>query len=147
MNANEVIATLATRRSPDAVHPTTTSTSGQSSNDVIPTAIQVACRDRLAGTAAAGAAAPEVDGGPAREGAAKVVKTGRTHLMDAMPLTLGQELSAWSAQLASAIERLDDSAVRLQRLAARRHRAIGTGSTPIRATRRRRWRGCACCRA
>ena len=57
---------------------------------------------------------------------AKLVKTGRTHLMDAMPLTLGQELSAWSAQLGSAIERLDDSAARLQRLPLG-GTAIGTG--------------------
>ena len=55
-----------------------------------------------------------------------MVKTGRTHLMDAMPLTLEQELSAWSAQLASAIERLDDSAKRLQRLPLG-GTAIGTG--------------------
>jgi fumarate hydratase class II len=55
-----------------------------------------------------------------------VVKTGRTHLMDAMPLTLEQELSGWSAQLASAIERLDDSAKRLQRLPLG-GTAIGTG--------------------
>jgi fumarate hydratase class II len=57
---------------------------------------------------------------------AKVVKTGRTHLMDAMPLTLGQELSGWSAQLASAIERLDDSSRRMLRLPLG-GTAIGTG--------------------
>jgi fumarate hydratase class II len=55
-----------------------------------------------------------------------VVKTGRTHLMDAMPLTLGQELGAWAAQLASAAERFDDSLKRLQRLPLG-GTAIGTG--------------------
>jgi len=126
MNANEVIATLASRAQPDAVHPNDHVNLGQSSNDVIPTAIQVAAamlwqqqlRPALLHLKAT------VDR-RAKE-LAKVVKTGRTHLMDAMPLTLGQELSAWSAQLASAIARLDDSAVRLLRLPLG-GTAIGTG--------------------
>jgi fumarate hydratase class II len=59
-------------------------------------------------------------------GLAKVIKTGRTHLMDAMPLSLGQELSAWSTQLASAIERINDSDKRLRRLPLG-GTAIGTG--------------------
>ena len=59
-------------------------------------------------------------------GLGKVVKTGRTHLMDAMPLTLAQELGAWSAQLASAIERIEDSLKRLQRLPIG-GTAVGTG--------------------
>jgi fumarate hydratase class II len=57
---------------------------------------------------------------------ADVAKTGRTHLMDAMPLTFGQELSGWSAQLTTAIDRLDDTAVRLLRLPLG-GTAIGTG--------------------
>jgi fumarate hydratase class II len=126
MNANEVIATLASRAQPREVHPNDHVNLGQSSNDVIPTAIQVAAallwRERLRPAlvhlkATVDRRAKEL---------AKVVKTGRTHLMDAMPLTLGQELSAWSAQLASAIERLDDSAVRLGRLPLG-GTAIGTG--------------------
>src|SRR5690606_29349741 len=56
----------------------------------------------------------------------KVVKTGRTHLMDAMPLTLGQEMGAWSAQLASAAERVEDSLGRLNRLPIG-GTAVGTG--------------------
>jgi fumarate hydratase class II len=126
MNANEVIATLASRSLSKQVHPNDHVNLGQSSNDVIPVAIQVAAsllwheqlRPALAHLKAT------VDG-RARE-LSKVVKTGRTHLMDAMPLTLGQELSAWSAQLVSAIRRLDDSARRLHRLPLG-GTAIGTG--------------------
>jgi fumarate hydratase class II len=126
MNANEVIATLATRSLQKPVHPNDHVNLGQSSNDVIPTAIQVSAAllwheqlrpalkhlkttiDRKAKTLS------------------NVVKTGRTHLMDAMPLTLGQELSCWSAQVTSAIERLDESSQRLHRLPLG-GTAIGTG--------------------
>jgi len=59
-------------------------------------------------------------------GLGKVVKTGRTHLMDAMPLTLAQELGTWSAQLASAIERIEDSLGRVRRLPIG-GTAVGTG--------------------
>ena len=126
MNGNEVIATLASRRTKKPVHPNDQVNLGQSSNDVIPTAIQVSA-----------ALAWQEDLRPAlkhlktaidrrAKSLGKVVKTGRTHLMDAMPLTLGQELSAWSAQLASAIERLDDATKRLHRLPLG-GTAIGTG--------------------
>jgi fumarate hydratase class II len=126
MNANEVIATLAGRALRATVHPNDDVNLGQSSNDVVPTAIQVgaallwhdALRPALRHLrATVDRRAKSLSG---------VVKTGRTHLMDAMPLTLGQELSAWSAQLGSAIERLDDSAKRLQRLPLG-GTAIGTG--------------------
>jgi fumarate hydratase class II len=56
----------------------------------------------------------------------KVAKTGRTHLMDAMPITFGQELSGWSAQIASAIERIEDSLKRMRRL-PQGGTAVGTG--------------------
>jgi len=59
-------------------------------------------------------------------GLARVVKTGRTHLMDAMPLTLAQEFSAWSAQLASAEARIRDALARLRRLPIG-GTAVGTG--------------------
>ena len=55
-----------------------------------------------------------------------MAKTGRTHLMDAMPLTFGQEFGGWSAQLASAIERIDDALKRLRRLPLG-GTAVGTG--------------------
>ncbi|MFT3805508.1 class II fumarate hydratase [Arenimonas sp.] len=126
MNANEVIATLASRAHGKPVHPNDHVNLGQSSNDVIPTAIQVSAalrwHDALRPALKHLRKTIEWRSRSLRD----VVKTGRTHLMDAMPLTLGQELSAWSAQLASAIERLDDSAARLHRLPLG-GTAIGTG--------------------
>ena len=126
MNANEVIATLASRQLKKPVHANDQVNLGQSSNDVVPTAIQLAAA--LLWQQQLRPALKHLRATIDRRGKAlaKVVKTGRTHLMDAMPLTLGQELSAWSAQLASAIERLDDSARRLHRLPLG-GTAIGTG--------------------
>ena len=125
MNANEVIATLASRAGAP-VHPNDHVNLGQSSNDVVPTAIRVAAAlacgedllpalDHLRGVIDAKAAQ-----------GASIVKTGRTHLMDAMPMTFGQELGAWSAQLASARLRIVDTLVRVQRLPIG-GTAIGTG--------------------
>ncbi|MDE2261689.1 MAG: class II fumarate hydratase [Gammaproteobacteria bacterium] len=126
MNANEVIATLATRGLGKAVHPNDHVNMGQSSNDVIPTTIHVSAalgvrrelipalehlRDVLA--------AKEREVGT-------VVKTGRTHLMDAMPVTLGQELSGWRAQIESGLERLAATEPRLLAL-AQGGTAVGTG--------------------
>ena len=126
MNANEVIASLATRRLGKPVHANDQVNMGQSSNDVVPTAIQVAavlgCREQL--LPALKHLRSTID--RRARGLGKVVKTGRTHLMDAMPLTLAQELGAWSAQLASAIERIEDSLRRLQRLPIG-GTAVGTG--------------------
>jgi fumarate hydratase class II len=126
MNANEVIASLASRQLKKPVHPNDQVNLGQSSNDVIPSAIQISAA--LLWQEQLRPALKHLKAGIDRRAKAlgKVVKTGRTHLMDAMPLTLGQELSAWSAQLASAIERLDDSAKRLHRLPLG-GTAIGTG--------------------
>ena len=122
MNANEVIAALCGA----GVHPNDHVNLGQSSNDVIPTAIQVSAAvatqekllpavQHLRSTIEARAA--EFAG---------IVKTGRTHLMDAMPLTLGQEFLAWAAQLRSAQERIEDSLKRVRRLPLG-GTAIGTG--------------------
>jgi fumarate hydratase class II len=132
MNANEVIATLATRqasakrRTPRVIHPNDHVNLGQSSNDVIPTALrvsaQLACEEDLLPAIAHLRATIDRR---ARE-LSKVVKTGRTHLMDAMPLTLGQELGAWSSQLASAQARVSDALKRLRRLPIG-GTAIGTG--------------------
>src|SRR5271157_3212066 len=95
MNANEVIATLASRILGSAVHPNDQVNMGQSSNDVIPTAIHVAAALMLdEQLRPALKRLREVLADRAAE-FADVVKTGRTHLMDAMPITLGQELSAW----------------------------------------------------
>ncbi|QCU72584.1 class II fumarate hydratase [Luteimonas yindakuii] len=125
MNANEVIATLASTRS-RKVHPNDHVNLGQSSNDVIPTALRVGA-----------VLAVEEDLLPAiahlrrtidrrGRGLKKVVKTGRTHLMDAMPLTFAQEFGAWSSQLGSARARIEDALKRLRRLPIG-GTAIGTG--------------------
>ncbi|MCC5048288.1 class II fumarate hydratase [Xanthomonas campestris] len=126
MNANEVIATLATRAGKDAVHPNDHVNLGQSSNDVVPTAIRVsallAVQEQL--QPALKHLRKTID--KRAKGLDKIVKTGRTHLMDAMPLTFGQEFGAWSSQLSSAQERIDDSLKRLRRLPLG-GTAIGTG--------------------
>jgi fumarate hydratase, class II len=125
MNANEVIATLASGALGRAVHPNDDVNRGQSSNDVIPTAIHVAAALALPDLrAAVDALARTID----RQADAhrNLVKTGRTHLMDAVPLTLGRELGGWAAQLRGDLERLDDTARRLLRI-AQGGTAIGTG--------------------
>ena len=126
MNANEVIAHLASAALTRPVHPNDHVNMGQSSNDVIPSAIQVSAalclhEDLLPALLQLRRTIDR----RARE-LARVAKTGRTHLMDAMPLTFGQELSGWSAQLATARERLQDSSKRLLRLPIG-GTAIGTG--------------------
>lgn len=129
MNANEVIATLASRSGGGGkrgVHPNDHVNLGQSSNDVIPTAIRVSAELAIAEDLlpALRHLYKTID----RRGRAlrRVVKTGRTHLMDAMPLTFEQEFSAWSAQLKSAEQRIEDSRKRLRRLPLG-GTAIGTG--------------------
>jgi fumarate hydratase, class II len=125
MNANEVIAQLASRGG-SRVHPNDQVNMGQSSNDVIPTAIHVAAvlmlREQLEPALVhlartIHAKETEVEG---------VVKTGRTHLMDAMPLTLTQELSGWRTQIENGVERLHSCEPRLQCL-AQGGTAVGTG--------------------
>ncbi len=126
MNANEVIATLASRTLGRSVHPNDHVNMGQSSNDVIPTAIHVSAYlavveellpalQHLQQTLDAKAA--EVD---------DVVTTGRTHLMDAMPVRLSQELGGWSNQIDKGQRRLHDALARLAEL-AQGGTAVGTG--------------------
>jgi fumarate hydratase class II len=137
MNANEVIAHLAGNAG-TKVHPNDHVNMGQSSNDVIPTAIHVSAAlllreallpalARLAATIAAREAELQA-----------VVKTGRTHLMDAMPVTLAQELSGWRSQVENGSARLRAVEPRLLRL-AQGGTAVGTG---INADERF---GAACC--
>ncbi len=125
MNANEVIAYLASREG-TRVHPNDHVNMGQSSNDVIPTAIHVSAalmlREQLLPALAHLARVirtkeTEVEG---------IVKTGRTHLMDAMPLTLTQELSGWRTQIENGSERLRGCEPRLLAL-AQGGTAVGTG--------------------
>jgi fumarate hydratase, class II len=126
MNANEVIATLATRAMSRPVHPNDHVNMSQSSNDVVPTAIHVAAalllQEQL--MPALERLRTVLDERAAEFG--DVVKTGRTHLMDAMPITLAQELGGWRAQIGNAAARLQSVAPRLNKL-AQGGTAVGTG--------------------
>ncbi|MFT4937932.1 MAG: fumarate hydratase class II [Paraglaciecola sp.] len=126
MNANEVIAHLASAQLKQAVHPNDHVNCSQSSNDVIPTAIHVSAS--LALEQQLLPALRQLQGCiAARESQLGTqIKTGRTHLMDAMPLSLAQELSGWRAQLQLAEQRITDSSQRLRQL-AQGGTAIGTG--------------------
>ena len=126
MNANEVIARLAGQFANLAVHPNDHVNMSQSSNDVIPTAIHLsallAVEQHLLPalaylTAVISRRAGEIG---------TIVKTGRTHLMDAMPVTFGQELSGWRAQIENGSARIMESRVRLQAIALG-GTAVGTG--------------------
>ncbi len=122
MNINEVIAHLAQKK----VHPNDHVNRGQSSNDVIPTAIHVsACLAVHQNLLPALEHLKTIIQTKAKN-VKNVVKTGRTHLMDAMPLTLEQELSGWSAQIEQNIERITDTLKRVHLLALG-GTAIGTG--------------------
>jgi fumarate hydratase class II len=116
MNANEVIANLAAAGGKTRVHANDHVNLGQSSNDVIPTAIRVSAQLAVVEHLLPALKHLRLTIDRRGKSLAKVVKTGRTHLMDAMPLTFQQEFSAWSAQLRSAEERLQDSLKRLRRL-------------------------------
>ena len=126
MNANEVIATLASRIYGKKVHPNDHVNLGQSSNDVIPSAIHLSAAqqivesllpatDSLAGTIATKAGELH-----------HVVKTGRTHLMDAVPIRMSQELGGWEAQLRAAAARIESTMPRILELPLG-GTAIGTG--------------------
>ncbi|MEH6637512.1 MAG: class II fumarate hydratase [Halioglobus sp.] len=126
MNANEVISRLATATNGTEIHPNDHVNMGQSSNDVIPTAVHVSAALMLGENLL-----PELRHllstiTKKAEETSDVVKTGRTHLMDAMPLTLAQELSGWASQVQHAIARIDASMPRLLNL-AQGGTAVGTG--------------------
>jgi fumarate hydratase class II len=126
MNANEVIARLATRALGSPVHPNDPVNRSQSSNDSIPSAIHIAAalelKTKLEPALEHLAATIEAK---ARE-VAGIVKTGRTHLMDAMPVRLDQELGGWAAQVRADIRRLQSVLPRLTGL-AQGGTAVGTG--------------------
>ncbi|PZF81402.1 class II fumarate hydratase [Jiangella anatolica] len=107
MNANEVIATLATERLGSPVHPNDHVNASQSSNDVFPTAIHIAATAAVVQDLIP--ALRHLEGELSRKAAefASVVKSGRTHLMDATPVTLGQEFGGYAAQVSYGVERLE----------------------------------------
>ncbi|MFF4221853.1 class II fumarate hydratase [Streptomyces sp. L500] len=130
MNANEVIATLATERLGRPVHPNDHVNASQSSNDVFPSSIHIAATAAVTGELIPAlehlAAALERKA----EEFAEVVKAGRTHLMDATPVTLGQEFGGYAAQVRYGVERLRASLPRLAELPLG-GTAVGTGiNTP-----------------
>jgi fumarate hydratase class II len=126
MNANEVIAHLASTILGSEVHPNDHVNMGQSSNDVIPTAVHVSAAIEVSETLVPGlrhlADALTKKSAECND----IVKTGRTHLMDAMPVTLGQELGGWAAQINNGIDRVTATMPRLTRL-AQGATAVGTG--------------------
>jgi len=126
MNMNEVLSTLVRQRSGLELHPNDHINMSQSSNDVIPTCIHASALLRL-----------ENDLFPAlrhlvgalrrkRSALSQVVKTGRTHLMDAMPIRMDQEISGWQAQIEDCISRLESVRPRLAQV-AQGGTAVGTG--------------------
>jgi fumarate hydratase class II len=126
MNANEVIATLATRASGLPVHPNDHVNASQSSNDVFPTTIHVAATEAI--TSDVIPALEHLAATLRRRAAdwAEVVKAGRTHLMDAVPITLGQEAGGWATQAEYGAARLRDVLPRLGQLPIG-GTAVGTG--------------------
>jgi fumarate hydratase class II len=130
MNTNEVLATLATERLGRDVHPNDHVNASQSSNDVFPSSIHIAAtaavtRDLIPALDHLASSLER----KATEFAA-VVKAGRTHLMDATPVTLGQEFGGYAAQVRYGIERLKASLPRLAELPLG-GTAVGTGiNTP-----------------
>ena len=135
MNANEVIASLARRKLAEdagsrSVHPNDDVNMGQSSNDVIPTAMHVAARVAIQEDLipalrrleqALSAKAEEFD---------DVMKSGRTHLMDATPVRLGQEFGGYAAQVSNCIRRLESASEELAELALG-GTAVGTGTNRL----------------
>jgi fumarate hydratase class II len=126
MNANEVIANLATKYAGEKVHPNDDVNMGQSSNDVIPTAIHVAAYLETEEQLLPALKHLRKIIQKKAENYKKVVKTGRTHLMDAMPVRVSQEMSGWDSQIKHGIDRIRASLPRVAEL-AQGGTAVGTG--------------------
>jgi fumarate hydratase class II len=130
MNANEVIATLAARQLGRDVHPNDHVNASQSSNDVFPTAIHIAATRAVVLDLVP--ALRHLEAALSRKSAelTSVVKSGRTHLMDATPVTLGQEFAGYAVQVARGVERVEATLPRVGELPLG-GTAVGTGiNTP-----------------
>jgi fumarate hydratase class II len=130
MNVNEVLATLAGERLGRDVHPNDHVNASQSSNDVFPSSIHVAATAAVVRDLVP--ALRHLDASLTRKAQefATVVKSGRTHLMDATPVTLGQEFGGYAAQVRLGVERLEATLPRLAELPLG-GTAVGTGiNTP-----------------
>jgi len=129
MNANEVIATRATQllgKPDNPVHPNNHVNRGQSSNDVIPAAIHVSAYLETSEVLIPALKHLQATLKKREAEFHDIVKTGRTHLMDAMPVTLSQEISGWAYQAQQAVERIEATLPRLAKLAIG-GTAVGTG--------------------
>jgi fumarate hydratase class II len=129
MNANEVIARRASEilgASEETVHPNNHVNMGQSSNDVIPATIHVSAYLEVNDVLLPALRHLHITLKNRETEFHDVVKTGRTHLMDALPITLGQEISGWAFQVEQAVERINSSLPRLAQLAIG-GTAVGTG--------------------
>ncbi|MBK98676.1 MAG: aspartate ammonia-lyase [Balneola sp.] len=129
MNANEVVARLANESFPNLktpVHPNDHVNFGQSSNDVIPTAIRISAvielKEKFIPALKHLAFTFDQKGSEYKH----VVKTGRTHLMDAMPITIAQQFGGYARQLRLGVDRIQDAMVRLSEL-PQGGTAVGTG--------------------
>jgi fumarate hydratase class II len=133
MNANEVIANVANEiggaplgSKKRLIHPNDHVNMSQSSNDVFPTVMHVAAAQRIGHRLLPAVARLRAAITEKAEAFADIVKIGRTHLMDATPLTLGQEMSGWAAQLAFAEKKIEEAKDGLLDLALG-GTAVGTG--------------------
>ena len=126
MNANEVIATLASKQSSLAIHPNDHVNMSQSSNDVIPTAIHLSCSLDIADNLLPALEHLHTVLAEKANAFSNTTKTGRTHLMDAMPVTLGQEISSWSQQIKNNIDCITNSSKYTRQLPIG-GTAVGTG--------------------
>ena len=135
MNTNEVLATLATRAlkeagSEDEVHPNDHVNASQSSNDVFPTSVHVAVTAALVNDLVPALDHLAVSLEKKEQAFAGIVKSGRTHLMDATPVTLGQEFGGYAAQVRYGIERVESALPRVAEVPLG-GTAVGTGiNTP-----------------
>tara|TARA_R110002110_G_scaffold415807_1_gene656413 strand:+ start:26603 stop:27994 length:1392 start_codon:yes stop_codon:yes gene_type:complete len=126
MNTNEVIARYATIEAGLEIHPNDDVNMGQSSNDIIPTAIHVSAAYQTQNQLLPALQTLKKIIDAKAESLKNVTKTGRTHLMDAMPVTMGQELSGWSQQIQNGIVRIKSAMTDVLKLAIG-GTAVGTG--------------------
>jgi fumarate hydratase class II len=130
MNTNEVLATLATERLGRPVHPNDDVNASQSSNDTFPSAIHIAATRALVRDLVPALEHLAASLERKRDEFATVVKSGRTHLMDATPVTLGQEFGGYAAAIRRGVERVDAVLPRVAELPLG-GTAVGTGiNTP-----------------
>jgi|TARA_B100001059_G_scaffold54713_1_gene49190 fumarate hydratase class II len=126
MNVNEVISNIAKSKFKTDIHPNDHVNMSQSSNDVIPTAISHCAYKEAVTKLLPSLSILSKDIGKKQKKLNNIVKTGRTHLMDAMPITFGQEISSWKAQIDDNIDSLKSCLKRVKRLPIG-GTAVGTG--------------------